>query len=317
MNGSFFAVARSWRARQPGALRLQRFGSKSNVDLKLQDISRRMVAKVPDLLADLLDIATYVLCADEAVSRGGEVRNGLGADWRRRFRFVIPVRIPHRWSSPEVTGALTDVLTFLTEDEFAFEFEPLTNPPLSQDYLDLRREGPAAFAADEVVLFSGGVDLLAGAIEELASHGHRVVLISHQSSTKMADRQRFLAGQLRDRFPGKVLHIPVRVKKDSSLQTVEYTQRSRAFLFGALAAAVASLMGRRRIRFYENGIVSFNLPIAAQVVGTQATRTTHPRVIRDLSRFLSVLQQHDVAVENPFVWKTKSDVARMLGQSAS
>jgi 7-cyano-7-deazaguanine synthase in queuosine biosynthesis len=302
--------------RQPSVLRLQRFGPKSNVDLKLQDISRRMVANVPDLLADLLDIATYVLCADEAVSRGGDVRKGLGADWRRCFRFVIPVRVPHRWSSSGVAAALIEVLTFLTEDEFTFEFEKLRNPPSSQAYLDLTREGSAAFAADEVVLFSGGVDSLAGAIEELASHRHRIALVSHQSSTKIADRQRFLAGELRNRFPGKVLHIPVRVSKDSSLRTVEYTQRSRAFLFAALAAAVASMMNRRRIRFYENGVVSFNLPIATQLVGTQATRTTHPRVIRDLSRFLSVLQEHEVAVDDPFVWKTKSDVAKMLGESA-
>jgi hypothetical protein len=120
---------------------------KSNVDLKLQDISRRMVANVPDLLADLLDIATYVLCADEAVSRGGDVRKELGADWRRRFRFVIPVRVPHRWSSSGVAAALIEALTFLTEDEFAFEFQKLRNPPSSQAYLDLAREGSAAFAA--------------------------------------------------------------------------------------------------------------------------------------------------------------------------
>ena len=74
-------------------------------------------------------------------------------------------------------------------------------------------------------------------------------------------------------------------------------------------------MGRQRIRFYENGIVSFNLPIAGQVVSTQATRTTHPRAIRDLARFLTILMENELTVENPFAWKTKSDVAQLIGRS--
>jgi hypothetical protein len=162
---------------------------------------------------------------------------------------------PDHWSSSGVADALTDVLTFLSDDEFSFEFTKQAKPPSFQTYLDLAHEGPAAFEADEIVLFSGGMDSLGGAIEELGSHRHRVALVSHQSSPKIYDRQSYLAGELAKRFPGKVLHIPVRVTKQSSLQTAEYTQRTRAFLFAALAAAVASIMGRQRIRFYENGIV--------------------------------------------------------------
>jgi 7-cyano-7-deazaguanine synthase in queuosine biosynthesis len=304
------------KGRQSGEkLHLRLTGSQPNINLRLHDISRRMIANVPDLLTDLIEIATYVLCADEAVSRGGDVRDALGTTWRRRFQFVIPVRTPDHWSSPEVTDALTDLLAFLSDDDYSFEFTKQSKPASFQSYLDFGSTGPSAFEADEVVLFSGGLDSLAGAIEELGSHGNRVTLVSHQSSAKMYDRQCYLAGELAKRFPGQVLHIPVRVTKQNSLQTGEYTQRTRAFLFASLAAAVASITGRDRIRFYENGIVSFNLPIAGQLVGTQATRTTHPRVIGDLARFLSVLLDQDFAVENPFVWKTKSQVAELIGWS--
>ena len=290
-------------------------GPGSNVHLRLQDISRRMVADVPDLLTDLVEIATYVLCADEAVSRGGKTRSMLGAAWRRRFRLVVPVREPDHWSSEGVADALADVLTFLSEDAFSFEFERSVRPPPFQSYLDLKGNQKTAFAADEVVLFSGGMDSLGGAIEELRARRHRVALVSHQSSSKMFDRQRYLAGELSRRFPGMTLHIPVRITKQQTVPTVEYTQRTRAFLFTALAAAVAAMMGRKRVRFYENGVVSYNLPIAGQVIGAQATRTTHPRVIRDLTRFLSVLLRDDFAVENPFSWKTKSEVAKLIAES--
>ena len=99
-----------------------------------------------------------MLRADEAVGRGGNARGALGSRWRRRFRFVIPVRSPDRWSSSEVADALTDVLAFLSDDEFHFEFKKYANPPPFQTYLGLADGEPAAFEADEIVLFSGGMD---------------------------------------------------------------------------------------------------------------------------------------------------------------
>jgi hypothetical protein len=43
---------------------------------------------------------------------------------------------------------------------------------------------------DEVVLFSGGLDSLSGAIEELSTDGKRVALVSHRSSPKIYDHQK-------------------------------------------------------------------------------------------------------------------------------
>jgi hypothetical protein len=92
----------------------------------------------------------------------------LGKDWRRTFRFVIPVRLPNLWSSPPVLTTLVDTLSFLSDDFYVFEFEQLSNPPGFQRYLDLEGTEPRGFQPDEVVLFSGGLDSLAGAIGELS-----------------------------------------------------------------------------------------------------------------------------------------------------
>ena len=67
--------------------------------LKLEDISKRLVKNVPDLLIDLVEIATYVYCADQATSRGGDAQVGMGSAWRRDFRFIIPVRNPNHWNN--------------------------------------------------------------------------------------------------------------------------------------------------------------------------------------------------------------------------
>lgn len=43
------------------------------------------------------------------------------------------------------------------------------------------------------------------------------------------------------------------------------------FLYAALA------VGRDSLRVYENGVVGLNLPLVGQLVGSRASRTTHPR----------------------------------------
>jgi hypothetical protein len=89
-------------------LRLNLGGSNANVSLRIEDISRRMVADIPDVLTDLLEVATYVYCADQLVSRGGEAAQALGADWRRQLNFVVPVREPDLWTLPEAVRASCD-----------------------------------------------------------------------------------------------------------------------------------------------------------------------------------------------------------------
>lgn len=62
--------------------------------LEIGDISRRLLANISDVHADLLEIASYVYAADSAIQRGGLTDEKLGAQWRRTLRFAIPVRMP-------------------------------------------------------------------------------------------------------------------------------------------------------------------------------------------------------------------------------
>ena len=236
----------------------------------------------------------------------------MGANWRRSFRFVIPVRNPNHWNDRNVLESLCSTLSFLSEDDYAFEFEKATNAVPFEDYLELSDDGSAAFKADEVVLFSGGLDSLSGAIEELSTNGKHVALVSHRSSSKIFDHQKHLVAELKRRFPKKVMHVPVLVTRQETLQVQEYTQRSRSFLYAALACVVARLFERSRIRFFENGVVSINLAISEQVVGARATRSTHPLVLDHFPKFFSAAVGKPIEVDNPFIWKTKGDVVRSI-----
>ena len=84
------------------SLVLDLHGSSPNVRLEIADISERLLAKIPDVLVDLLEVASYIYAADSAISRGGKVGAQMGRHWRRDFRFVIPVRRPGHWSSAPV-----------------------------------------------------------------------------------------------------------------------------------------------------------------------------------------------------------------------
>src|SRR5262249_23548258 len=149
----------------------------------------------PALLLDLIEIASYVYCADQAISRGGAAQRGMGADWRRSFRFIIPVRNPEHWNSPAISEPLCATLSFLSEDDYAFEFEKATNPVPRQSYLEFGDTSGTAFKADEVILFSGGLDSLSGTIEELSTTAKRIALVSHHSSTKIYDYQKYLISE--------------------------------------------------------------------------------------------------------------------------
>jgi hypothetical protein len=111
----------------------------------------------------------------------------------------------------------------------------------------------------------------------------------------------------------RLFHVPVWVNTDQAIGK-EFTQRSRSFLYAALGFVVARIFGLFRIRFFENGVVSLNLPIAPHGLGSRASRTTHPQVISGFSKLFSALVQASFTVQNPFLWKTKTEIVRMIAE---
>jgi predicted nucleic acid-binding protein len=120
-----------------------------------------MADNIPDVLTDMLEIAAYVYCADQFTKRGTELMTNMGADWRRKFRFRIPVRCPDVWGKDSVREALVETLGFLSEDEFSFDFRQATTSTGLQPYLGFSDPSAQAISPDEVILFSGGLDSLA------------------------------------------------------------------------------------------------------------------------------------------------------------
>jgi 7-cyano-7-deazaguanine synthase in queuosine biosynthesis len=285
--------------------------SANTVTLEIEDLHEGLFRDVPAEFEDLLEIATYVYCADQATSRGGKDVDTFGVKWRRDFEFLIPVRAVNFWNRPEVKRCLKETLSFVSDDSYEFHFEQAKNAPAMQQYF--REFGPkTAGQIERVVLFSGGLDSLAGAVEECIREKRRVMLVTHRPTPKLNNIQRKLEAELGARAGTFApSHLHVRICKKSELNK-NYTQRTRSFLYAAVGATVARMLGLQELRFYENGLVSINLPMLGQVVGSRATRTTHPKVLAGYADLFSAVAGKSFGVLNEFVWDTKGDVIRRI-----
>jgi 7-cyano-7-deazaguanine synthase in queuosine biosynthesis len=227
------------------------------------------------------------------------------------------VRCRSLWQSPAVTAALIETLNFLSEDKFSFEFHSSDPATPLDPYLEYGDHTPEIRSEEEVLLFSGGLDSLAGAVSEIVERQRRVILVTHKNSKTVAGRQDDLVKHLRQLAdPGRVFYAPIWVHK-GDVEPIEHSQRTRSFLFASLGVALADVFKKDTIHFFENGVTSFNLPIAEHVIGTRASRTTHPKVLASLSRLFSLLTEREVRIENPFLWMTKADVISVISKYGS
>lgn len=295
------------------SINLNSIGQDANVNIRFENVAKVFGRQLTPRLVDFLEIAAYVFSADCATRRGTQWTAGDSTEaWNRDFAFVIAVRDFAFWNSEAIRTQIADVLTFLSDDRYSFTFIPLKRERrLQQQYLDFGGFEDWPFhAPDRVLMFSGGLDSLAGAVET-AKRGHNSVLVSHRPVSTMSARQAKLFRELERLFPQRFLHLPVWINKDKPLGQ-EPTQRTRSFLFAALGTLVGESINARGVRFFENGVVSLNLPVADEVLRSRASRTTHPIALHLLRLLCTAVVKRDFSVDNPYFFKTKTEVIEIL-----
>jgi predicted MPP superfamily phosphohydrolase len=294
------------------AVELATQGGDANVHIRLMDLARVFDRHLSPRLEDALEIAAYVYAADCATQRGGAwADDDTTEPWKRDMRFVIPVRDLPFWNRPDVMQMLAQTLRFLSDDTFCFEFRQDTRVNVRQAYLEFGKNEEWPFhSIDRVLMFSGGLDSLAGAAETAAAGG-KLVLVSHRPVSTQSSRQQRLFELVRTTWGVPMIHVPVWINKDEKLGK-EPTQRTRSFLYATLGAVVAASVKAAGVRFFENGVVSLNLPVADEVVGARASRTTHPHALHLFSRLFGLILGREFTVDNPYLFKTKKEVVEVL-----
>jgi len=282
------------------------------VSLRIGGFNRSLVTGLPDLALDILEIAALVYSIDAAASRGGPTDRQLGRAWYRTFNVKMPVRCIATWQNDGLRLALEEMLEFLSGDRFHFSFVTGASLPQESRWFDFGAE--KGWRADRVLMFSGGLDSYAGALQEIVEHRQKVALVSHASSTKIAPVQRALVETLQDKLgPDSCRHFQMRIQLATGTNK-EGTHRTRSFLFAALGLVTALAFNRDRVSFHENGIISLNLPPVANVVNTRATRTTHPQALARFSGLFGQLLQSEIQIDNPSFWQTKTEVVSAVAR---
>ena len=252
---------------------------------------------------DMLLVAAAIFAADRA-SRRGE-REGIA----RTFSIRIPV-VNYDRLAP-LAPQLEQVLRLLSQDSWRIMFSAATGDvEEGTDFTDQPAQG-------QTLLFSGGLDSLAAAIEfgrdaqplQLVSH------ITHNSATNKTQTE--LATALNARGYN-IVHRKFFVSSRSGGPTSlahdqENTQRTRSFVFLVIGALVARRTGQRELLYLaENGQMAVHLPLTQGRIGAFSTHTAHPTVLAKMQEFLSSCLAISLTIKNPYVHRTKREVVEIV-----
>ena len=249
---------------------------------------------VSSLERDLLSIASAVFAADRGSQRGEREEFG------RRIDLSIPVvRIG---VLQPLKKKIEGVLRLLSNDSWRIEFR--------EEQGQLSKLNVKGAAAGTVLLFSGGLDSLAAAVQFGKSES--MTLVSHVTkSYQTSNTQKRLVEMLSG--GGTTLpHVQMFVSSRDVAgfdHAIESSQRTRSFMFLILAAIIAYREGKRRIlTIAENGQMAIHLPLNSARIGAFSTHTAHPDVLSAMQGILSEALGVPLVLHNPYVFMTKAEV---------
>jgi 7-cyano-7-deazaguanine synthase in queuosine biosynthesis len=268
-------------------------GQGSAGDAARYEIQRRRLECAPRAW-DLLSIALSVVTADLAA-----LRDQSPDGWTREIELDIAVADAPFWAGQ--ARPLAEALAFLTTDRWTLRFH-------EGGVQTAQPRDPVRPPEDCVVLLSGGLDSLVGAID-LAAAGRRPFAIS-QTVRGDADKQVDFAA----RIGGGLGHLQLN-HNASSPGAQESSQRARSLIFIAFGVLAATALQRYhdgdRVPLYvcENGFIAVNPPLTGGRLGSLSTRTAHPEFLGRLQRVLDAADLR-VGIANPYGAKTKGEMLR-------
>lgn len=287
-------------------------GIEPNVRLSLRPFVRG-VYHLPDRLRDLLEIAGFVFSADRSFSRGARDAVEFHS-WARRFEFHIKVRDYDFWATKHVQRSLASALEFMSGDQsFRFHFYP-GRPTEATSLFDSEDFGLQPDRPSRVVLFSGGLDSLTGAIDILENTQDDIYLVSHRSyQPSTAKTQDRLAEALKKKYPNRVAHYKFYCSF-TGVRARDENQRTRSFLYSSIAFTLAQALSIESFFVFENGVTAINFPKREDMANARASRTTHPKTVSLLQGFFTLVADTQQNIQTPFLWLTKADIARKLSR---
>jgi hypothetical protein len=265
----------------------------ASVGAAVRDVVQRHKLHPAARAWDLLSVALSVITADLAGHRDKSPDG-----WAREFEMHVAVADQAFWAAQ--AHKLEGLLAFLTTDRWRLVFH-------DNGLLPAPERKSAMPDNDCVVLLSGGLDSLIGAID-LAAEGKRPFAVSQSvrgDEAKQDDFASMIGGGLR--------HI--RMNHNAAVPDPEAmpSQRARSIIFLSYGVLVATSLARyhagETVPLYlcENGLISINPPLTDARLGSLSTRTSHPAVLAMVQDILDSAGLR-VRIENPYQHRTKGEM---------
>lgn len=261
--------------------------------------------EIDSLEEDLLLVAAGIFAVDRAVVRGER------ESFHREIDVSFALAHPERFERAK--ERLETILFLLTHDSWRLNFQGDLFAPRERTV-----EWPAP-GEGTTLLFSGGIDSLAAALERRDSGP--LQLVSHFTrNSRTRSAQTKLAQGLRPLgFAGvhRSFYVSSRDRAGLVGHGEEGSQRTRSFLFLVLGALCALREGHGELLWIaENGILAIHLPLSSARIGAFSTHTAHPEVVAQIEAFLNGVLDQTLTITNPFLFKTKGDVTRIVVEKA-
>lgn len=243
---------------------------------------------------DLLSIALSLMSADLA----GHRRKSPDG-WTRQFELTISVIDPVFWN--QQTELLSSLFGFLSTDIWQFKF-------IEGGFLPKPDMAKAVYPKeDSVVLLSGGLDSLIGAVD-IVQEGRKPYAVS-QTVRGDAEKQIVFAHLI----GGGLSHFQANHNAKIPNQEAPPSQRSRSIIFLTYGILIATTLAKyhdgEEVTLYicENGFIAINPPLTGGRIGSLSTRTTHPIALGLLQQLLTNAGLR-VRIENPYRFQTKGEM---------
>jgi hypothetical protein len=269
---------------------------------------------LPTRLADLVDLAMSVYYADRRAVR---VRSPYVLTGLRDFDIRLPVRDLDLWRESGVATYLANILYWFTEDRWTFTFTSRQSPPRPSETEQSLSLWPEQ-QPNITVLFSGGLDSLAGMVTQLEQYrDYSFVLLSGCTHPRMAAIQSGLVRAMRRDWHSSSrelisIRVPFGIHKPQGASREEVSQRSRGFVFLLLGAVAAVMARSQSLWICENGMGAVNLWLNEGQLGIDSARGVHPLSLIHMSEFLNLILQQPLRIENPFQFWTKGQMCQSL-----
>lgn len=284
---------------QPGATEHGRSARGSAGQAALSGILRARLQATPRAW-DFLSLALAVVTADLAAFRSSSADG-----WTRELDLTVAVADPDFWNGQ--ASALEAALKFLSTDCWRLNFvDGGLQPTPPRD--------PVRPREDSVVLLSGGLDSLIGALD-LVSAGRKPLAVSNIVRGDGVNQTTFAAA-----IGGGLRHLALNHNATPPWGK-EDSQRARSLIFiafGVLAAtSLATHHDGAEVPFYvcENGFIALNPPLTGSRLGSLSTRTAHPEFLNRVQDVLDAAGLR-VRLSNPYQPLTKGEMLERCANQA-